>query len=72
MLDIDYGGAAGRSLLSALQPTGLLAHIKVLAVGSRAAESDIRMALDMGATDIIRKPFPITLLLHRVKQMLAS
>jgi CheY-like chemotaxis protein len=72
MLDIDYGGAAGRSLLSALQPTGLLAHIKVLAVGSRAAESDIRMALDMGATDVIRKPFPITLLLHRVKQMLAS
>lgn len=72
MIDLDVGGADGRALLGALGPAGLLAHMKVLVMSSRAAENDIRMALDLGAADVIRKPFPITLLLHRIIRLLAA
>lgn len=72
MIDLDFGGADGRALLSGLRPTGLLAHLNVLVMASRASENDIRMALDLGATDVIRKPFPISLMLHRIVRMLAE
>ena len=72
LIDLDVGGADGRALLGALEPAGLLAHMKVLVMSSRAAENDIRLALDMGAADVIRKPFPITLLLHRIMRLLAA
>ncbi len=72
MIDLDFGGADGRALLSALRPTGLLAHLNVLVMASRASENDIRMALDLGATDVIRKPFPIALMLHRIVRMLSE
>ena len=35
-----------------------------------SSESDLRVALDLGVADIIRKPFSGTLLLHRVGRLL--
>ncbi len=72
MIDLDFGGADGRALLAALRPTGLLSHMKVLVMATRASENDIRMALDLGATDVMRKPFPVALMLHRIVHLLAE
>ncbi len=70
MLDVDVGGVDGLTLLRSLRPSGVLAHMEVLVVSARAAESDIRMAFDFGAAEIIRKPFSATLLAHRVGRLL--
>ncbi len=72
LIDLDFGGADGRALLAALGPTGLLSHMKVLVMATRASENDIRMALDLGATDVIRKPFPVSLMLHRIVYLLSE
>ena len=70
MLEIDVAGVDGLTLLRSLRPSGVLAHMQVLVVSARAAESDIRSAFDLGAADIVRKPFSATLLAHRVGRLL--
>lgn len=72
LVDLDLGGADGRALLTSLAQTGVLADVRVLAMASKGAENDLQIALDHGASDVIRKPFPMTILRHRVTQVLGG
>lgn len=72
LLEVDVGGVDGLTLLRSLRPSGVLSHMDVLVVTARAAEADIRLALDLGAADVIRKPFSTTLLVHRAGRLLDS
>jgi CheY-like chemotaxis protein len=72
LLEVDVGGIDGLTLLRSLRPSGVLSHMDVLVVTARAAEADIRLALDLGVADVIRKPFSTTLLVHRAGRLLDS
>ena len=39
-------------------------------MAARTTEADIRLALELGVSDIIRKPFSTTLLVHRASRLL--
>jgi DNA-binding response OmpR family regulator len=72
LLEVDVSGVDGLTLLRSLRPSGVLSHMDVLVVTARAAEADIRLALDLGVADVIRKPFSTTLLVHRASRLLDS
>ncbi|MEM7287838.1 MAG: response regulator [Actinomycetota bacterium] len=70
VLDLDTPGQDGLSLLRRLGSAGVLRQTSVLLMAARTTEADVRLALELGATDLIRKPFSMTLLLHRATRML--
>ncbi len=72
LLDLDVPGIDGIALLRKLRTAGLIAQIKIVLMISRSSESDLRVALDIGVVDIIRKPFPATLLRHRLRLVLGE
>ncbi len=69
LLDLDTPGLDGLSLLRRLRAAGVLAQTHVLLMTPRFSEADVRVALELGVADIIRKPFSITLLVHRLKRL---
>ena len=70
VVDLDSAGLDGLSLVRRLRRAGALNQVSVLLMTARPSESDLRVALDLGVADIIRKPFSGTLLLHRVGRLL--
>lgn len=70
VLDLDSPGLDALSLMRQLRTTGVLPQTNVLLMTARSTESDLRIALDLGVADIIRKPFSATLFLHRVSRVL--
>lgn len=72
LLDLDVRGIDGLVMLRELRTAGLLSQIKVLVMMARFSEPDQRMALDIGAADVINKPLSATLLLHRVRLLLGD
>ena len=70
LVDLDTAGLDGLSLVRRLRRAGVLTQVSVLLMTARSSESDLRVALDLGVSDIIRKPFSATLLLHRVDRLL--
>ena len=70
VVDLDSAGLDGLSLVRRLRRAGALNQVSVLLMTARPSESDLRVALDLGVADIIRKPFSGTLLLHRVSRLL--
>ncbi len=72
LLDLDVRGIDGLVMLRELRTAGLLPQIKVLVMMARFSEPDQRMALDIGAADVINKPLSATLLLHRVRLLLGD
>ena len=70
LLDLDTPGQDGLSLLRRLGSAGVLRQTSVLLMAARTTEADVRLALELGASDLIRKPFSMTLLLHRAGRML--
>ena len=71
-VDLDTSGMDGLSLIRRLRQRGSLAGSAILLMTSRSSESDLRVALDLGVTDIIRKPFSGTLALHRIERLLGE
>lgn len=72
LLDLDVQGIDGLGLLRELRTAGLFPQIKVLLMMARFSEADLRVALDIGAADVIHKPLSATLLLHRVRLLLSE
>lgn len=72
LLDFDVPGSDGIALLRKLRTAGLTAQINVVLMTSRSSESDLRVALDVGVVDIIRKPFSATLLRHRLRMVMGE
>ncbi len=70
LLDLDAPGLDGLSLLRRLRTRGVLSQTNVLLMTPRFSEADVRMALELGVADILRKPFSATLLLHRVRRLM--
>ena len=70
VLDLDSPGLDALSLMRQLRTTGVLPQTNVLLMTARSSEADLRLALDLGVADIIRKPFSATLFLHRVSRVL--
>lgn len=70
LVDLDTAGLDGLSLVRRLRRAEVLNQVSVLLMTARPSESDLRVALDLGVADIIRKPFSGTLLLHRVGRLL--
>jgi CheY-like chemotaxis protein len=72
LVDLDVPGIDGFRLLRELRAAGLLSQVKVMLMMARFSEVDLRVALDIGAADVIRKPFSGTLLVHRVRLLLGE
>ena len=72
LLDLDVRGIDGLGMLRELRTAGLLSQMKVLLMMARFSEADLRVALDIGAADVISKPLSATLLLHRIRLLLGE
>lgn len=70
LLDMDVAGLDGLSLVRRLRRAGVMAQLNVLLMTARSSESDLRVALDLGVSEVIRKPFSSSLLLHRLMRLL--
>lgn len=70
LLDLDTPGLDGLALVRRLASAGVLAQTSILLMAARSTEADLRLALELGVSDIIRKPFSTTLLLHRAGRLL--
>lgn len=70
LLDLDAPGLDGLSLLRRLRGEGVLSQLEVLLMTARSSEADLRLALDLGVSDVIEKPFSTTLFMHRVGRLL--
>ena len=70
LLDMDTPGLDGLALVRRLGRAGVLNQLSVLLMTARSSEPDLRLAIELGVTDAIRKPFSTTLLVHRVGRLL--
>jgi DNA-binding response OmpR family regulator len=59
-------------LLRRLRDRGALGQTRVLVVTARIRESELLEALELGATDVVTKPFSPALLLHRLRRVMES
>ncbi len=70
LMELDQRGIDGMAFLRQLRDAGLLHRCKVVVLSSRAQESDLRMAFELGAEDFVGKPFSTPLLVHRLSRVL--
>ncbi len=69
VLETDTPGIDGLQLLEHLRRASLLGRVRVLLLTSRSREADVRRALELGADDVVSKPFLTSLFVHRVTRM---
>jgi len=72
LVDLDTPGLDGLTLVRRLRDAGLLSQMRVLVMAARLIEADLRMALELGVADVIRKPFSARLLLHRISRLVGD
>jgi len=70
ILDVNMPGMDGFTVLKRLRADPLTAHVPVLILTARRAPDDIKMAIQLGATDYLSKPFNDEQLLARVARLL--
>jgi CheY-like chemotaxis protein len=70
LTDLDLMGLDGLQLLRRLHETGLMSRLKVLVLTARTSETELLEALQLGAVDIVTKPFSPALLMHRLRKVL--
>ncbi len=70
LLELDQLGLDGVQVLRQLREAGVLARIPVVVMSSRASDTDVRLALELGAEDFVPKPLNSALLLHRLHRAL--
>jgi DNA-binding response OmpR family regulator len=70
ILDVNMPGMDGFTVLKRLRADPLTAHVPILILTARRAPDDIRMAIKLGATDYLTKPFNDEQLLARVARLL--
>src|ERR1700676_4252438 len=72
ILDIMLPDSDGLDICRALRSDPELAHLPILFLTARAAETDRIVGLEIGANDYIVKPFYVRELIARVKNQLRS
>lgn len=70
LLDIGLPGLDGTAVLRRLRRDGILRRTQVLVLTSRAMESEVLEALELGAFDHVAKPFSVPVLMHRLQRAL--
>lgn len=70
LLEFDTPGVEGLQLLRRLGEDGALSRLRILMLTSRTQESDLRRAFELGAVDVVRKPFPAALMMQRLRRTL--
>ena len=70
ILDVNMPRLDGFEVLKRLRVDPLTARIPILILTARSAPDDIRMAIQLGATDYLSKPFNDEQLLARVARLL--
>jgi DNA-binding response OmpR family regulator len=70
LMDLDLMGLDGLQLLRRLHEIGLMSRLKVLVLTARTSETELLEALQLGAVDIVTKPFSPALLMHRLRKVL--
>ena len=67
LLDINLGGSSGFEICKRLRGT---TDIPILFISARTSNDDILLALNIGGDDYIQKPYPLSILLAKVKTVL--
>lgn len=68
LLDVNLPGQSGFDLCRALRRTSAM---PILFLTARASEDDEVLALSIGGDDYLRKPFPLGVLLAKIRRVLA-
>lgn len=72
VLELDAMGADGLMILRSLARNGVLSRTKVVVTCNRIRDGELKEAFELGAIDVIRKPFSAVVLSNRVQRILAS
>lgn len=72
VMELDLVGIDGLQLLRRLRDARVLGRTRVLVVTTRIREGELSEALNLGATDIVTKPFSPALLVHRLHRVMES
>ena len=70
LLDVGLPGLDGFGVLRALGDAGILAESAVIMLTARSSVAETLLALELGATEHITKPFSLAVLLRRIEQVL--
>lgn len=68
LLELDLYGIDGLQFLRQVRDAGALERTTVIILSARTGESDLRQAFELGAEDVVTKPFSSPLLLHRISR----
>ncbi len=72
ILELDAMGADGLMILRSLARSGVLDRTKVVVTCSRIRDGELKEAFELGAVDVIRKPFSAVVLSNRIQRILAA
>ena len=72
ILELDAMGADGLMILRSLSRSGVLSRTKVVVTCSRIRDGGLKEAFELGAVDVIRKPFSAVVLSNRIQRILSS
>jgi len=72
VLDVEMPRLDGFGLLQEVQTSGIAPFTPVLLLTARHSTSDVKRALELGATDFLAKPFVPEILVKRVGRMLVG
>ncbi|MFN8110635.1 MAG: response regulator [Thermoleophilia bacterium] len=70
VLEFDVPGLSGLQLLRRLRETGLMNRFRVMMMAGQTRESDVRTAFELGAAEIISKPFQSVVFVNRLRRLL--
>ena len=72
LLELDAMGADGLMVLRSLARQQVLGKMKVVVTCSRIRDGELREAFELGAADVIPKPFSAVVLSNRLANILAA
>ena len=69
ILDIDMPGMNGLEMLMNLRNNDIFMNTPVIMLTSKSKEHNVKLALELGVTDFIAKPFKRDDLLRRIREL---
>ena len=72
VLEFDITGLSGLQLLRRLREAGVMNRFRVMMMTSYSRESDLRTAFELGAAEVIEKPFQSVVFINRLRRLLES
>lgn len=70
LLEIDAMGADGMMIMRSIARAGVLKQSRVIITCSQINDGELREAFELGATDVLTKPFSSVVLRNRIEQVL--